>query len=336
MTAPRNILLAYDGSSGAKMALEDLKRNRAGLPIEAGVLVLCVAEVWGAANPPDFGAYGLAEWPVTEAQLEALQVAERVALKQARRIAMEASKALQADQPGWAIRAESCTGASAWSIVKRAEDWRADLIVIGSHGRSALSRVILGSVSHAVIREAPCAVRVVRGRIGTREAPSRLLIGFDGSVDAEAAVAAVAERMWPSGSAARLLTAMDGRLSTAVPVTRRAGARGRDEAPWMRRMMDDPTGRLREAGLAVSSVVKMGDPRTLLVEEAKQWGADGLFVGARGLRGVKRFLLGSVSTAVAMRAPCPVEVVRPARVEASRQAARPRTQAPESLVQANR
>ena len=64
-----------------------------------------------------------------------------------------------------------------------------------SHGRSALGRIVLGSVSQAVLREAPCAVRIVRGRVGASDAPMRLIIGFDGSPDAEAAVQAVAERV---------------------------------------------------------------------------------------------------------------------------------------------
>jgi nucleotide-binding universal stress UspA family protein len=280
--------------------------------------VLGVAEAWGASNQPAFGAYGLGEWPVTDAQVEALQAAEQRALKQMRQVAEDAAARLRDAHPDWAIRSESCGGAAGWNIVRRAEEWGADLIAIGSRGRSAIGRTLLGSVSQAVVREAPCAVRVVRGRLGVRGASAHLLVGFDGSADAEAAVEAVAGRAWPAGSAVRLLTAMDGRLSAAVPVPRRRAGAGRGEAPWMRRLMEDPVERLRRAGLVVSSAVKLGDPRAVLVEEARRWPADSLCVGARGLTGVKRFLLGSVSTAVAMQAPCPVEVVRPARAAAGR------------------
>ena len=290
--AMRNVLVAYDGSVGAKAALEDLKRNRAGLPKEAEVVVLCIADVWTASRFASFGAYGLDAEPVTEAQLHAIEEAEHAALKAARQVALKASEELHTERPGWEVRAESCADAPAWGIVKRAEEWKADLIVMGSHGRSAVGRFMLGSVSQVVVREAPCAVRVVRGRVGERDAPSCLIIGFDGSPDAEAAVQAVAERVWSPGSTSRLVTAIDGRLSTAVS---------------LRRGIE----RLRATGLFVTPVVKRGDPRTVLIEEAKRWDADGLFVGARGLRGIKRFLLGSVSTAVAMHAPCPVEVVRP-------------------------
>jgi nucleotide-binding universal stress UspA family protein len=65
----------------------------------------------------------------------------------------------------------------------------------------------------------------------------------------------------------------------------------------------------QRAGLSVTSVLEAGDPKERLVERAKAWNADCIFLGARGLTGMDRFLLGSVSSAVAMRAPCSVEIV---------------------------
>jgi len=53
-----------------------------------------------------------------------------------------------------------------------------------------------------------------------------------------------------------------------------------------------------------------GDPRRALIEEVDQWQADCIFVGARGLSQLDRFLLGSVSAAVASRAHCSVEIIR--------------------------
>lgn len=47
-------------------------------------------------------------------------------------------------------------------IVKAARKWQADLIVIGSHGRTGVQRALLGSVAEAVTRHAPCPVLVVR------------------------------------------------------------------------------------------------------------------------------------------------------------------------------
>jgi nucleotide-binding universal stress UspA family protein len=76
-------------------------------------------------------------------------------------------------------------------------------------------------------------------------------------------------------------------------------------------MSEAAAGKLEAAGLKVSSLVASGDPKQILVEEAESCGADCIFVGARGHRGLQRLLLGSVATAVAARAGCTVEVVRP-------------------------
>jgi len=59
-----------------------------------------------------------------------------------------------------------------------------------------------------------------------------------------------------------------------------------------------------------------GDPKRVLVEESKRWGADCIFVGSMGFSNrVERFLIGSVSSAVAARAHCSVEVVREQKAE---------------------
>ena len=55
---------------------------------------------------------------------------------------------------------------------------------------------------------------------------------------------------------------------------------------------------------------KDGNPKQMLVEEAATSDADSIFVGAKGTRGIDRFLLGSVSATVAALAHCSVEVVR--------------------------
>ena len=79
----------------------------------------------------------------------------------------------------------------------------------------------------------------------------------------------------------------------------------------MSKTVDAMAAPLHTRGLTVSSVIKEGDPKHVLLDEAEQWEADCIFVGARGLSRVARFWLGSVSAAVAARAYCAVEVVRP-------------------------
>jgi nucleotide-binding universal stress UspA family protein len=67
---------------------------------------------------------------------------------------------------------------------------------------------------------------------------------------------------------------------------------------------------LREAGFKSSELVDFGDAKTKIIENATKWGADLIVVGSHGWKGLNRFLLGSVSEAVARHAPCSVEIVR--------------------------
>jgi nucleotide-binding universal stress UspA family protein len=76
-----------------------------------------------------------------------------------------------------------------------------------------------------------------------------------------------------------------------------------------RRLADNTAAELLAGRSAVGRVVE-GDPREEIIAAARTWGADLIVMGARGLGALKRFLLGSVSLAVAARAPCPVLVCR--------------------------
>ena len=308
MTQKMKVLMAYDGSSCADIALNDLQL--AGLSQEAEVLLLSVAEVFlpPSSPTPVFPA------PVPPAVQRAWAQATH-AVEEAHTLALQARTRLLKSFPAWDVYAEACADSPAWAIIKKAETWQPDLIVVGSHGRSALGRFVLGSVSQKVLTEAHCSVRIGRQRHQAATGPLHLLIGMDGSPDAAAVVQAVAARAWPTDSAVRLVTALDARMCTALAFTRVPGETGNavqdaDESVWMARTVDPMAELLRTRGLNVSSVITEGDPKRVLLDEAEQWEADCLFVGARGLSRVERFLLGSVSAAVAARAHCSVEVVR--------------------------
>src|SRR5215475_6106964 len=96
------------------------------------------------------------------------------------------------------------------AILDEAEHWGADLIVVGTHGYNALERLWLGSVSRAVASHAKCSVQIARRR-EVREAGGeamRILLGVDGSEFSDAAVDEVANRPWPGGSEARVISAV--------------------------------------------------------------------------------------------------------------------------------
>jgi nucleotide-binding universal stress UspA family protein len=231
----------------------------------------------------------------------------------ARNLAIAASRRLQTIFPTWDVRAEALVGSPASAILNKADEWKPDLIVAGSHGRSALGRFIMGSVSQKIVTEAHCSVRVARGRGIDAGAPARILLGFDGSLDARAAVRTIASRAWPEKSAIRVLAVLAPTISdfTSLPLTpEQIAQREASAREWMQRQVEAAVEELRSSGLAVTPVITAGDPKQVLLDAADGWDADCLFIGARGHNRLVRFMLGSVATAVATRARCSVEVVR--------------------------
>jgi nucleotide-binding universal stress UspA family protein len=291
------ILIAYDESECAVAALADLKR--AGLPREAEAHVLSVYAEW----MPTPTSFGMVETKFTNY----LEQGEKETLAMARR----ARVALKSSFPDGEIHAEAVAGSPAGLIVDRAEALGADLIVVGSHGRSGLERLLLGSVSQKVLHAAHTAVRIARGREKEPEQPIRVIVGLDGSAGAKAAVKAVAARHWPKGSQTRIVNGFP--ILPPIGAEYAAAAIAEwvvDERARVNEAIEKAIGRLKGGGLTVSKVMKQEDARQSLIGEAKDWGADCIFVGARGMSGVERFLIGSVSSYVATHAPCTVEVVR--------------------------
>jgi nucleotide-binding universal stress UspA family protein len=292
------LLIAYDGSPCADAALADLQR--AGLPDEVEAVVISVADVW---LPPCPKA-GELSFPERMPAPAPNRVRAVRALAQARFLALRERRQVQANFPAWEVRFEACADSPAWAVVKKAWDWQPDLIVVGARGHSALNRFILGGVSQTVVTEVPCSVRVARDCARQPGSPVRVIIGVDGSPGAEAAVQAVAARCWPAGSELRVITVIDPAWPTAttlfLPTRRWLTESRKKEAAWLYQMAEAAVKKLEAPALSVSFCVKRGDPKRVLIEEAESWEADCIFVGARGLSSLKRFFLGSVSTAVAM------------------------------------
>lgn len=289
------VLVTCDEERDIEATTADLRR--AGLPADAEVTVLTVADLL----PPATGAAAGVALPAVAARAEA-RVAEGIAA--ARRIADAAAAQLHAVFPGWTIAAQAEADAPAWAIVKLADRWRPDLIVVGAHQQSPLQRLLLGSTSLAVLTHAGSSVRIARPP-ATAAAAGHLLLGIDGSAGADAAIASVAARHWAPAAEVRVVAALDPSLTASLEES----ATG-DAAAAAQFLVERAAAVLRSAGLTATTAVVEGAPRKVLVDEAQRWAADCIFVGARGLRATERFLLGSVSSAVAARAHCSVEVVR--------------------------
>jgi len=301
------LLIAYDGSSSADTTLDDLLR--AGLPAQTEAIVISVADIFMprvAASETYDAKAAMLSYGSSAGQRRLEQVA--LALADANRWATNASERLHRQFPNWDVQTEVCGHSPAWAIIEKADQWKPDLIVLGSHNRSALGRLFLGSISQTVLTEARCSVRIARSRLAKDPFPAQILIGVDGSPSAALAVAEVASRAWPPDTKAHLVAVLDRAMSTALDW---AEGGFEDERTWIGNILATATAKLQACGLSVSAIVKEGDPKEVLIEEAERLRADCILLGARGLRRLERFLLGSVSTAIATRAQCSVEIVRP-------------------------
>src|SRR6185503_3817103 len=200
------ILIAYDGSEWAAAALEDLKR--AGFDDEAEVLVMSVADVFVPTPFNEDVENGVPTY-MPAAVKRAHEHAQHQ-LDQAGVLAGRASEHIKSMFPNWPVSHHAEADSPAWAVIRKADEWKPDLIVMGARGHSVFGgRLILGSISQRVLYEAKCSVRIARASQKNADDPVRILIGVDHSSDSTAAVDAVCSRNWPKGSEAGVLAVVD-------------------------------------------------------------------------------------------------------------------------------
>jgi len=156
----------------------------------------------------------------------------------------------------------------------------ATLAVVGSHDRSRMVGIVLGSVGTHLLHEAPCSVLVARRPRDPERWPRSIVVGVDGSPASGAATAVARELGARFGASVRFVAAT------------------RD---WIE---------LEDARALASDLEEVPARAVEELHERSQF-ADLVVVGSRGLQGVRS--LGSVSERVAHEARCPVLVVRPGR-----------------------
>lgn len=305
------ILIGYDGSDYADAAIGDLRR--AGLPAKAEVQILTVAEVWLPPPDPNQTQASSAD-PKVSSIIAPMYAKARRALQEAEAVANRGRDRVAALFPDWTLSANATSGSPAWEIVFAADNWQPDLVVVGSQGQNALGRLVLGSVSQVVLNEAQCSVRIARGRVEEPDAPVRLLIGLDGSPESESVVHEVASRSWPANSQVKLIVVDDPTDLTFGGDNFPADVEAETEADhaWGEKILATNSEVLRALlQIEVTTELIEGNPKNELVKAAEAWGADCIFVGSSGSSNTSaRFILGSVSAAVASRAHCSVEVIR--------------------------
>lgn len=212
----------------------------------------------------------------------------------------------------WRLR----EGIPSGQIEQVAVEQRADLVVVGTHGRTGLDHIMLGSTAERVIKQAPCPVLTVR------------VVRIHGEKDVDAPPC-IQHLLVPVDFSGPSLNA----LEYAIQVVDRFGARltllhvlepiyhdlelglGRIEQEAQKRthweaQLDGLAQVVKERGLAAGSVVLGGIPSESIVTYARGQGCDLIVMGTHGRRGLTRLRYGSVAESVLRQAPCPVLTVR--------------------------
>ena len=143
------VILAFDGSEHSQAALAEVASRE--WPADTEIEVLTVIHSrWPLVGDPFF--------TVASAHMESMQEQERDAPE----LLKHAVEEIRRHAPRLAVTSKALEGVPHEVIVREAEDWEADLIVLGSHGYGRVGRALLGSVAAAVAVEAPCAVEIIR------------------------------------------------------------------------------------------------------------------------------------------------------------------------------
>jgi nucleotide-binding universal stress UspA family protein len=145
----------------------------------------------------------------------------------------------------------------------------------------------------------------------------KILLATDGSDYSKAAVNSVAERPWPEGSEVKIISAME---IPYAPTTEawvlpdsyysELDRVAREQAAAAVKYAVERIESGKASGLEIITKIISGSAREMILDEAERWDADLIVLGSHGYSGWQRFLLGSVSHAVATHAHCSVEIVR--------------------------
>jgi nucleotide-binding universal stress UspA family protein len=284
---PTKILLATDGSSEAELATQTAVDLAQMSNSELHVIHVVDESSSGLLFYPESTSLEGVEMPdpILEEGLERR-------FEQRGRELLDAEVERVRSAGGTVAQAHLMIGEAAREIVHLAEDLGAGLIVMGSRGRGGIRRALMGSASDSVIRHAHCPVLVVRAEVV--EFPTKILVATDRSREAQLAATTAAD--------------LAKNTNSELHVVHVGSEQRRDEA---QKELDTEVDTIRESGAQDTQAhLEFGMPDTAIIDLAEELGAGLIVMGSRGLGGVRRALLGSISDSVVRHAHCPVLVVR--------------------------
>lgn len=285
------VLVPTDGSDHAIRAAEHgyyMARR-----FDADVHVLNVVDVEGAAGMFDAG--GVDDRFVGRLEREGERSVETV-------------RAAIGDES--AVTTALVEGEPSDAILEYATANDADLIAMGTHGRTGVHRYVAGSVTEAVVRRADVPVLTARATDRSRLAGDYrdILLPFDGSDPAEAAVDHALELATRTGGTVHAVHVVDPGLIAAPADS--ASARIVDELEAAGESMTERIAdRARDRGVDAATAVRNGVPASVLLDYADEHDVDLVAMGTAGRTGVNRYLLGSTTERIIRHAEVPVVAI---------------------------
>jgi nucleotide-binding universal stress UspA family protein len=236
----------------------------------------------------------------------------------------EAQKYVQAvtqryAEKGVKAHGQVAEGAPARVILETAQTEGSTLIAMSTHGRTGMSRWLMGSVAEKVSRASEVPVLLLRSFRGTSDVPKegaraaktpfrKILVPVDGSPASMEVVAPTEKLALLYGSEILVLhvetpVVLPGMEMGVIPVPLPTPS---EEDPATARAVE----RFRQAGLRVRSHTVVGDPSGQILDESQQPDIDLIAMATHGRSGVSRWVLGSVAERVLRHATAPVLLVR--------------------------
>lgn len=201
---------------------------------------------------------------------------------------------------------------SAYSqLVDRAEAWRADLIVVGNHGRGGFKHLFLNSVAEQVARHAPCSALVARSH-----AEGVVLVATDLSDPAQLALEAGTRAAAHRKRRLVVVHAADTLSRRTAPAMALLGVNptletaqvAKERAALARQIIETA---LKRLGAEAEIQIVSGEPSAEILRLVEALPAELLVLGTRGRSNVSRVMLGGVAAHMVQNAPCSVLAVRP-------------------------
>lgn len=211
-------------------------------------------------------------------------------------------------------------------VKKAAQEIGADVVVVGTRGRTVLDAILLGSTAERVIKDAPCPVLAIPTSPGTRPTPSiqHVMAPLDFSSPSLDAVEYAIQVANHFGARMTLVHVLEPIYYGAELGLQSVEAKWQKWVHW-RTQLDQLVGLISSFGLATGTMIRGGVPADSIIDVAKEQGCDLIVMGTHGRRGWSRLRFGSVAEAVLRQAPCPVLTVKSPKFEPGHRRVLPQT-----------